>query len=225
MFLFLSSSIFAETIDSTAKGISRLEILEKLAAINSVYYEATSLMSSNPLMPGGEAISEEKIWFKDGYLRRDTYAEQANAKERIVISTPEASYVYNSFSDEIVVKKMKKEERESPSRYERMLFYFLIGMLEKQKSVDILGTEEVDGKITTIIEYVASAAKLKGKDRDIEKPEQKIKAWIWNEKGVPLKHEIKWQDIKFPVKYTNIIEYKNYSFDEIPAEIFEVLKK
>ena len=51
---------FAETIDSTANGTFRLELLEKLKAINSVYYEAISVSSTSSLP---DTIHKEKIWY------------------------------------------------------------------------------------------------------------------------------------------------------------------
>ncbi len=224
LFLFvllsLSSNVFAESINSSPKEVSRSEIIEKLSAINSLYYEMTSRTSSDTPLPGGDAISDEKVWFKEGYWRTDIHSESANAKKRINISTPEASYFYNSFSDET-----KKRDGGAGQDLKNFLFRFFFATLKREESFKILGTEEIDGKITTILEIIQSPKKMNVEGQDISIKEKRIKVWIWNEKGVPLKQEEKWQDNDFPIEYTTMITYKNYSFDEIPSEIFDILKE
>lgn len=68
----------------------------------------------------------------------------------------------------------------------------------------IVGTELLDGKVCTVIAYSYERAE--------------VKMWIWNDFGYPVKMETKFNGA------TNIIVYKNFSFDPIEDSMFELPK-
>lgn len=77
---------------------------------------------------------------------------------------------------------------------------------EQTKGIDpnarIAGTEVIDGKTTTIVEFTS--------------PEGTAKAWLWNDYGIPIKMEVK------TPQGTSTIEYKNIDTSEPPDSLFEV---
>jgi len=214
VFVFMCSLSFAES-----EAISGSEILEKIKDIEFMYYETISTTSSSMLLPGGNSITEEKVWFKNGHYRKDIYTESANAKKRINILTAEGSYFYNSFSEE--TKKLKGAP---PENIRKSLFNFLYLKIDGQRPFEILGTEEIDGQMTTLIEIVSDFKNTKTAGSDVDIDEIRTKIWLWNARGVPLKEEMKWQEAEYPIEFTTVTEYKNYRFDEIPNETFDILK-
>ncbi|MDD5626058.1 MAG: DUF4412 domain-containing protein [Patescibacteria group bacterium] len=65
-----------------------------------------------------------------------------------------------------------------------------------------IGTETIDGKICSIVEYNAQG--------------ENTKSWIWKEKGLPIKIEMTAPEGK------TTMEYKNIEFVDIPDNMFEL---
>ena len=66
----------------------------------------------------------------------------------------------------------------------------------------VIGTETMDGKICTVVEYVT--------------PEGRTKMWIWQKHGFPIRTEMTTGD------GTIIMEYKNIQLGEIPDSMFKL---
>ena len=66
----------------------------------------------------------------------------------------------------------------------------------------IVGTETIDGKSCTVVTYSDGSANGK--------------AWIWNDYGLFIRHELTKGNDEI------LIEIKNIDFSEIPAETFEL---
>jgi hypothetical protein len=69
-------------------------------------------------------------------------------------------------------------------------------------SPSVVGTETVDGKVCTVIEYTYGQASTK--------------TWIWNDKGFPVKMEATSNGVK------TTVEWKNFDFSDISDKIFEL---
>lgn len=66
----------------------------------------------------------------------------------------------------------------------------------------VAGTETLDGKVCLVVEHSNAG--------------NRVKTWIWKEKGFPLKVET------ITSEGTMTVEYKNISFDDIPSGMFEI---
>ncbi len=71
-----------------------------------------------------------------------------------------------------------------------------------ENSPKIVGTETIDGKVCTIIEY--------------NSPEANVKTWIWNDKGFPVKMESTAGGVE------STVLWKNFDFSDIPDSMFEL---
>ena len=123
-----------------------------------------------------------------------------------MIIHPDAVYLYDASQDKYV-----KMTREAMSlQFTQKSFEELSKELRKNATLKELGSEVIQGKITTIIEYSIT----------IEGTPILQKLWIWEEKGIPLKVETtsKIGGITLITKE----EYKNFLFGDIPISVFKV---
>jgi hypothetical protein len=70
------------------------------------------------------------------------------------------------------------------------------------KQPTVVGTETIDGKVCVVIEYVDTQAT--------------VKSWIWKEKGLPVRSEIKTSE------GTTTIDYKNFDFSNLDDSLFQL---
>jgi outer membrane lipoprotein-sorting protein len=176
-------------------------ILAKAETIGSVYYElATSTaMSGAPVQ-----TTTMKIWQKTPFLKEDRNITTGNITTTLtVIKRPEGIYRYDI----------------TQNKYELALGIEIPQLLStgdtakdllNNQTITTLGTETIDGKTATVIQYTPSQA---GNSTT-------IKMWIWNEKGVPLKalYTMTSGETTITMDY----DYSNYSFSDIPDSTFSV---
>ncbi|MCX6664157.1 MAG: hypothetical protein NTZ75_07910 [Euryarchaeota archaeon] len=176
-------------------------ILAKAETIGSVYYElATSTMMSGASVQ----TTTMKIWQKTPYLKEEVNSTTAGITTTfIVIKRPEGIYrydatqdIYEKVSQGIVIPQLSTGDTAKD--------------LLNNQTITTLGTETIDGKTATVIQYTPSQA---GNSTT-------IKMWIWNEKGVPLKalYTMTSGETTITMDY----EYSNYFFSDIPDSTFSV---
>jgi outer membrane lipoprotein-sorting protein len=175
-------------------------ILEKAAIIESVYYElaTTTTISGAPVQ-----TTAMKIWQKTPYLKEESNSTAGNITITLtVIKRPQGIYRYDPMLDTyeldplIIIPQLSTTD--------------MIEDLLTNQTITILGTETIDGKTATVIQYTPSQV---GNSTT-------MKMWIWNEKGVPLK-ALSTQTNK-ETTITVDYEYSNYSFADIPDSTFSV---
>ena len=153
--------------------------------------------------PDGNKTATMKFWQKVPYLRIESFAE-GSASEMII--HPDALYLYDSSQDKYL--KMSFEKIKAQPAYNSLKDQ--IEQIRNNKAVKVLGTEIIDGKLATIIEYpfVLQGVSIRRK------------TWIWNEKGIPLRTE---ETMKMgETAKTTKIELSNFVFEDIPDSVFEV---
>jgi len=202
-----------DQVNQIAKEESILDILAKAERLESVQFEASSTivyMSNSPINENAThrpIIS--KIWQKLPYMRVESKAgdyKDGNVIEVKYIVRPEGVYFYDSSKD-----KYQKMPTTQTQNQDRSLFLSEFSQEAKENStLKVLGMEVINDKPTTIIEYATSSNGFFLKQ----------KAWIWNEKGVPLKTEIISRLSSFTA--TTVTEHKNFIFNDIPDSVFEV---
>jgi outer membrane lipoprotein-sorting protein len=175
-------------------------ILEKAAIIESMYYE---LETSTTISGSVEQISTMKIWQKTSYLKEEVNSTTGGITTTLtVITRPEGIYRYDATLNTYELDPLIVIPQVSTAD--------MVNDHLNNQTITILGTETIDGNITTVIQYTPSQA---GNSTT-------MKIWIWNEKGTPLKARsmTKTEETTVTTDYT----YRNYSFSDIPNSIFSV---
>jgi outer membrane lipoprotein-sorting protein len=173
-------------------------ILEKAAVLESVYYEIdTSFIQDGTL----QQTTTIKIWQKMPYMKEIMNSTSGNMTiTQTIIKRPEGLYRYDAtlqtyeLDPQIIIPQ--------PSTVQ------MVHDLLNNQTLTIIGTENISGKPTTVIQYSPNHI---GNSTI-------IKMWIWNEKGVPLQEQYTMNNEETSV--TIDATYSNYSFAEIPESIF-----
>jgi PBP1b-binding outer membrane lipoprotein LpoB len=194
-----SSDESDQTTPPTTESIHT--ILTKAETIESMYYEITASINMSSLGPQTTTI---KIWQKTPYLKEEITSVIAGTTNTVsVIQRPEGTYTYDTIQGKYVITTNTTSLQQPNSE--------IIKDLLNNQNLTNLGTETIDGKEATIIQY----APLQGGSV------MTIKMWLWNEKGVPLQALF-----TLTMEGSTIImdyKYNNYSFVDIPDSTFSVL--
>jgi len=179
------------------------DILAKAENIGPVQYEIVSTISMTGVPQEVTTIVTMKVWQKMPYMRMDSTTAGTTT---IMIVRPDAVYFYDASKD----KYLKMTPEEMATKFTQKSFTELSKEIKESGTLKELGTEIIDGKLTTIIEYSIT----------VEETIITQKLWIWNEKGVPLKAES--TTGMGEIVTTTKMEYKNFVFEDIPDSVFEV---
>lgn len=175
-------------------------ILAKAETIQSMYYEITVTTE----MSGVESqLTVIKIWQKPPYLKEEITSTTAGITTNVsMIQRPEGTYVYNAQEGTYVLTTNTQDLQQSNSEMTQDLL--------NNQTITNLGTDTIDGKETTIIQYTPFQ----------QGTLMTAKMWIWNERGVPLQAQFSMtmQNATITMNYL----YNNYSFSEIPDSTFSV---
>jgi len=181
------------------------DILSKAKHFGPAKY--TMIETHTTLDKSGEAkppvSTRRKVWYKAPFMKSE-YSEPGMKSE--TIRHPDASYLRLS------------GERYPKGEYERLPIFDAIKTFEElakelieNSTLQILGSEVIDGKITTIIDIYPFERKSPG---------IKQKFWIWNEKGIPLKIQTIGENEGYAIQF----EHKDFIFKDFPDSIFDVPK-
>ncbi len=177
-------------------------ILQKVNNIGDVYYELigkTSTVSGNLTYNSSYTM---KIWQKMPYMKIETVV--SNDTVQVMIVRPDGNYIYDNQTQ----KYIKIPSTENITR-QKFLEEQANEILESQ-SLKNLGSDTIDGKSVTIIEYSYNTTGVTISP----------KVWIWNEKGIPLRLEM--TSTVMTVSFNLMLQYKNFVFEEIPYSTFNV---
>lgn len=173
------------------------KILEKALIIESITYE---VQIATPLLDTTTTIH---VWQKTPYLKEQETTIAGNIPTNYtIIKRPEGLYRYN----EALQAYVPDPQAIIPHRSIQEIATDLL----TNQTLTLLGTETIDGKTTTLLQYTPSET---GNSTT-------MKLWIWDEKGVPLKAEqvTTYEETSITTEYT----YRNYSFEEIPDSTFSI---
>jgi outer membrane lipoprotein-sorting protein len=175
-------------------------ILEKAAILESVSYE----IDTSFIIDGVERQNTTiKVWQKNPYLKEEENSTSGNiSTTRNIVQRPEGLYLYDPTLQAYQLNTMVTMPQ--PSTQE------MVHDLLNNQTLTIIGTENISGKPTTIIQYSPNQ----------ESNSTTIKLWIWDEKGVLLKEQYISNGEGTSVMINTI--YSNYSFADIPESTFSV---
>ncbi len=175
-------------------------ILEKAAILESVSYE----IETSFIIDGVERQNTTvKVWQKNPYLKEEENSTSGNiSTTRNIVQRPEGLYLYDPTLQAYQLNTMAT----MPQPFTQIM----VNDLLNNQMLTIIGTENISGKPTTIIQYSPNQ----------ESNSTTIQLWVWNEKGVLLKE----QYISNSEGTTVMINttYSNYSFADIPESTFNV---
>jgi outer membrane lipoprotein-sorting protein len=175
-------------------------ILEKAAILESVSYE----IETSFIIDGVERQNTTvKVWQKNPYLKEEENSTSGNiSTTRNIVQRPEGLYLYDPTLQAYQLNTMAT----MPQPFTQIM----VNDLLNNQTLTIIGTENISGKPTTIIQYSPNQ----------ESNSTTIQLWVWNEKGVLLKE----QYISNSEGTTVMINttYSNYSFADIPESTFNV---
>lgn len=161
------------------------EILGRGAGIASVKYDMVTTAQGMPSMT-------QKVWLKKNKMRTEMTIE-GQTTVNLIDMDAKTMYTYMPAQNLAIKMDFAKEAPESPIESTESI--------EKYKPV-VIGTETIDGKVCSVIEYTVEGVKTK--------------SWIWKEKGFLVRMEVTTSEGK------TIIEYKNIEFVDIPNSMFEL---
>lgn len=175
-------------------------ILAKAETITSMYYEIASTTS---MSGAGMQNTTIKIWQKTPYLKEEMTSTTAGFTTTLsIIQRPEGIYQFDTTQNKYVLTTSVTIPQKSSSETVKNLL--------NNYTITNLGTEIIDGKTATVIQYTMNPSE----------GSMTVKMWIWNERGLPLK-----------AQYTGTIGetivtmdyvFSHYSFADIPDITFNV---
>jgi outer membrane lipoprotein-sorting protein len=186
--------------NSTSSPESLQAILEKAIIIESVSYELEIVMTV-----ADEPIQYKKmvIWEKEPFLKQQEDTTAGNITTTLlIIKRAEGLYRYDDV--------LQTYEFDPEGVVLHPTIIETVHDLIQNQTVTILGIESIDGMTTTVIQYTP---------RDMGNTTTKT-LWIWKEKGVPVKE----RSVTTTEELTVTIDttYMNYSFSDIPENVFSV---
>jgi hypothetical protein len=175
-------------------------ILEKAAILESVSYQ----IDTSFIIDGVERQNTTvKVWQKNPYLKEEENSTSGNiSTTRNIVQRPEGLYLYDPTLQAYQLNTMVTMPQPSTQ--------IMVNDLLNNQTLTIIGTENISGKPTTIIQYSPNQ----------ESNSTTIQLWIWNEKGVPLKEQYISNSEGISVTIDSI--YSNYSIDDILDSTFTV---
>jgi len=196
--LLMSSGCTEQNKISTKEKLQT--ILEKAAILESVSYQ----IDTSFIIDGVERQNTTvKVWQKNPYLKEEENSTSGNiSTTRNIVQRPEGVYLYDPTLQAYQLNTMVIMPQ--PSTQE------MVHNLLNNQTLTIIGSENISGKPTTIIQYCPNK----------ESNSTIIKLWIWNETGVLLKEQYISDSEGTSVMINTI--YSNYSFADIPEITFSV---
>jgi len=172
-------------------------LLEKTLILESVSYQ---VKIATPIL---DTTSTIQVWQKNLYLKEQETTIAGNiSNTQTIIKRPEGLYRY--------IEELQSYEYDPQAIIPQRTPQEIATDLLTNQTLTHLGTETIEGKTTTVLQYNPSET---GNSTT-------MKLWIWNENGVPLKaeHVATYEETLMTTEYT----YTNYSFEEIPDSVFYV---
>jgi hypothetical protein len=167
-----------------SSGKTLADILGRASGIASVKYD----MEITP--PGAQPMTQ-KIWVKKNKMRTEM-SQQGQDTVLLVDMDAKTMYTYMPAQNTAIKMAFDPANKSAVGESQSVQGY-------NPKTV---GTETIDGKLCTIVEYTVQGTLTK--------------SWIWQDRGLPIRVEATSAQGK------TIMEYKNLEFSDIPDSMFEL---
>jgi outer membrane lipoprotein-sorting protein len=174
----------AATKPAQTSGSDLNSILGKSAGISSVKYDMVTTA------PGDIAVNST-MWLKNKKMRMESSQE---GQKVVMLIDADAQTMLMYMPDENTAIKMNfgQAPKSAVEDSNDVLKY----------SPEVIGTETLDGKVCTVIQYNAEGAATK--------------MWVWQDKGLPVRVQVT------TPQGTSTTDFKNFDFSDIPDSMFEL---
>ncbi len=172
------------TAPSGDEGTSLSDIFGKSKGITSVKYD---MVTTSP----GEPTITQKIWLKGNNMRMEMTTE---GETMITIMNGDKQELHMYYPEENMAMKMDFSQAPESAIEETSSI--------EQYNPTVVGTETIDAKLCTVVEYVD--------------PEGKVKTWLWQKQGLPVRMEVT------TTEGISRTDWKNFDFGDIPDDKFEL---
>ena len=179
-----ASTTETSTATSSDEGTSLSDLFGKAESIDSVKYD---MVMTAP----GEPSVTSTVWVKGDNRRMEMTAE---GQKMITIINGDKQEMYMYYPGENMAMKMDFGQAPESAVEEAASI--------EQYNPTVIGTETIDGKLCTVVEYAS--------------PEGSAKMWIWQKHGFPIRMEMTTPE------GTLRVEFKNVDFGDIPDSTFEL---
>jgi outer membrane lipoprotein-sorting protein len=172
------------TTPTQGSGKTLGDILGQATGINSVKYDMVITA------PGAQTMTQQ-IWVKKNKMRTEM---TQGGQSTIIMMDMDAKTMYSYMPAQNMAFKMTFNPTTESA----------VGEAQSLQSYSpkTVGTETIDGKVCTVVEYTDQGTTSK--------------MWIWQDRGFPIRVETTTAQGK------TVIEYKNMDFSDIPDSMFEL---
>lgn len=174
--------VTAPETPGTADIDDLMEIFGGIDEINCVQYTMT-------MAGGGVPSMDAQVWLKDGKMRTET---TMMGMTTTMIIDPEAGKAYSITPGGAMEIAIPAEAQSAVDSAEAAIGY----------GAKVVGTEEIDGKKSKVVEYTAEGFTTK--------------MWVWEDKGFPIKIETTTPE------GTMVMEMTDIEFDCASDDMFEL---
>jgi outer membrane lipoprotein-sorting protein len=192
-----TTSTQSSTAPPSGAGTSLSDLLDNAKGSTSATYDL--VMSGGPI---AETITS-KVWSTETKERMES---TVMGQKSITIIDKEKQVMYMYDPDQNMAMKMDFSGTETTGPAQS--FSEIMG----QYNPTTVGTETIDGKKCTVIEYESTVG-----DATVTQ-----KMWVWQKYGFPIRVEMTSSLMGTPV--TTVMEMKNIDFGHIPDNTFELPK-
>ncbi len=169
---------------TTTTGKTLVELLGLSADITSMKYD---LLVTGPGLP----TTSTKTWLKKNKMKTEVVQQGTTA---VMLIDNDAKTMYSYMPAQNMAIKLPFDPAkllQSPADDIKAI---------QNNNAKVIGTETVDGKICTVVQYSGSQGT--------------VKTWVWQDKGLPIRSEVTSSTGK------TVIEYGNLDFSDIPDSTF-----
>ncbi|MDY6966441.1 MAG: DUF4412 domain-containing protein [Halobacteriota archaeon] len=180
--------------EESTSDVTLSDLLDLARDSSSATYDM--VISGGPL-----ETTTTKVWSTETKQKMES---TMMGQTTITIIDQEKQEMYSYFPDQNMAMKLDFSDSETSQQAESFT------EIMEDYSPTIVGTETIDGKLCTIIEYESS----------INDAQTTQKVWVWQRYGFPIRVEATTTIAGTPT--TTVMEMKNIEFGPIPDSTFEL---
>jgi outer membrane lipoprotein-sorting protein len=177
-----SAAKTSTTAASSQTGGNLAGILGQVSGIASMKYDMVTTTPNNQTVTS-------TMWVKKTQMRMES-TQQGQSIVMLINGDTKIMYMYMPAQNMALKEDYGQAPKSASDNANSIL----------QNTPTVIGTETLDGKLCTVIQYTVNGATTK--------------EWIWQAKGLPVRMQITTS------QGTTITDFKNYDFSDIPDSTF-----
>ena len=179
-----SAAKISTTAASGQIGSNLASILGQVSGITSMKYDMVTTTPDNQTVTS-------TMWVKKSQLRMES-TQQGQSVVMLINGDTKTMYMYMPAQNTAIKMDFSQAPKSASDNANSVLQY----------TPTVVGTETLDGKLCTVIQYTANGSTTK--------------EWIWQAKGLPVRMQAT------TTQGTSTTDFKNYDFSSIPDSTFQL---